>query len=74
MIKRQMPFQKAILMTPSKDFHTKIIDPKNIHTVFPQKGKKIVFTNGCFDLLHSGHVTYLQQAHQYRPKARLMKT
>ncbi|MEP0912802.1 D-glycero-beta-D-manno-heptose 1-phosphate adenylyltransferase [Leptolyngbya sp. GB1-A1] len=25
-------------------------------------GKRIVFTNGCFDLLHSGHVTYLQQA------------
>lgn len=26
------------------------------------KGKKIVFTNGCFDLLHIGHVRYLQQA------------
>lgn len=26
------------------------------------KGKKIVFTNGCFDILHRGHVTYLQQA------------
>lgn len=25
-------------------------------------GKKIVFTNGCFDILHAGHVTYLQQA------------
>src|SRR6218665_3947598 len=25
-------------------------------------GKKVVFTNGCFDLLHSGHVTYLEQA------------
>lgn len=25
-------------------------------------GKTIVFTNGCFDLLHSGHVTYLEQA------------
>lgn len=24
--------------------------------------KKIVFTNGCFDLLHIGHVKYLQQA------------
>jgi D-beta-D-heptose 7-phosphate kinase/D-beta-D-heptose 1-phosphate adenosyltransferase len=27
-----------------------------------QKGKKIVFTNGCFDILHRGHVTYLNQA------------
>ena len=26
------------------------------------QGKKIVFTNGCFDLLHVGHVRYLQQA------------
>jgi D-beta-D-heptose 7-phosphate kinase/D-beta-D-heptose 1-phosphate adenosyltransferase len=25
-------------------------------------GQSIVFTNGCFDLLHSGHVTYLEQA------------
>jgi D-beta-D-heptose 7-phosphate kinase/D-beta-D-heptose 1-phosphate adenosyltransferase len=25
-------------------------------------GKKIVFTNGCFDILHLGHVTYLAQA------------
>ena len=25
-------------------------------------GKKVVFTNGCFDLLHLGHVDYLEQA------------
>ncbi|PLX41990.1 MAG: D-glycero-beta-D-manno-heptose 1-phosphate adenylyltransferase, partial [Deltaproteobacteria bacterium] len=25
-------------------------------------GKKIVFTNGCFDLIHPGHVTYLAEA------------
>jgi len=25
-------------------------------------GKKIVFTNGCFDILHKGHVMYLEQA------------
>lgn len=25
-------------------------------------GKKIVFTNGCFDILHPGHVDYLSQA------------
>ena len=27
-------------------------------------GKTIVFTNGCFDILHRGHVTYLNQAKQ----------
>ena len=26
------------------------------------KKKKIVFTNGCFDILHKGHVTYLRRA------------
>lgn len=26
------------------------------------KGKRIVFTNGCFDILHSGHVRYLNEA------------
>lgn len=27
-------------------------------------GKKLVFTNGCFDLLHIGHVRYLQAARE----------
>jgi rfaE bifunctional protein nucleotidyltransferase chain/domain len=26
------------------------------------QGQKVVFTNGCFDLLHPGHVAYLEQA------------
>ena len=28
------------------------------------RGEQIVFTNGCFDLLHAGHVTYLERAAQ----------
>ena len=28
------------------------------------RGERIVFTNGCFDLLHAGHVTYLERARQ----------
>jgi len=27
-----------------------------------EEGKRIVFTNGCFDILHSGHALYLQEA------------
>ncbi len=27
-----------------------------------RKDKKVVFTNGCFDLIHAGHVDYLQKA------------
>jgi D-beta-D-heptose 7-phosphate kinase/D-beta-D-heptose 1-phosphate adenosyltransferase len=29
------------------------------------RGKEIVFTNGCFDLLHAGHVSYLEEAKCY---------
>lgn len=27
-----------------------------------QQGDKIIFTNGCFDILHAGHVKYLQES------------
>jgi len=29
---------------------------------FQKDGDRVVFTNGCFDILHSGHVRYLEQA------------
>ena len=29
---------------------------------FERQGRRLVFTNGCFDLLHVGHVRYLQAA------------
>ncbi|MCX7914435.1 MAG: D-glycero-beta-D-manno-heptose 1-phosphate adenylyltransferase [Thermodesulfovibrionales bacterium] len=29
------------------------------------QGKKIVFTNGCFDILHIGHVRYLKEAKKF---------
>lgn len=29
-----------------------------------RKGRKVVFTNGCFDILHVGHVRYLQEARE----------
>ena len=43
----------------------KIIDINDIEpllTYWKFKNKKIVFTNGCFDILHRGHVEYLVQA------------
>ena len=30
--------------------------------VFKQRGKLVVFTNGCFDILHYGHIKYLEDA------------
>ena len=35
---------------------------KNRIERYKQQGKKIVFTNGCFDILHIGHLRYLKQA------------
>ena len=31
-------------------------------TAAKARGERVIMTNGCFDLLHAGHVTYLQQA------------
>ena len=31
-------------------------------TIWHFQGKKIVFTNGCFDILHLGHIDYLSKA------------
>lgn len=33
-----------------------------------RKGEKVVMTNGCFDILHAGHVSYLQNASQLGDK------
>ncbi len=35
---------------------------KNIINRLKYRGKKIVFTNGCFDILHYGHIKYLEDA------------
>ncbi len=35
---------------------------KEIRERFRSEGKKVVFTNGCFDILHQGHVDYLNKA------------
>ena len=50
-------------------FHSRlqsqIADAKNASAIIAQQrvtGKKIVFTNGVFDILHPGHVDYLSQA------------
>ncbi|HMT03652.1 MAG TPA: D-glycero-beta-D-manno-heptose 1-phosphate adenylyltransferase [Burkholderiales bacterium] len=46
------------------NFEDKIIEPyvitENLSLI--KKKSPIVFTNGCFDILHRGHVTYLAQA------------
>lgn len=40
----------------------KLRELKKIVNNLKKEGKKIVFTNGCFDILHIGHVRYLEKA------------
>ena len=38
---------------------------KKIRKALKESGKKVVFTNGCFDLIHAGHVDYLSKAKEF---------
>jgi rfaE bifunctional protein nucleotidyltransferase chain/domain len=44
------------------DFENKLCAPNDVATRVVQLKRAIVFTNGVFDILHRGHVTYLAQA------------
>ncbi|WP_369583524.1 adenylyltransferase/cytidyltransferase family protein [Kingella oralis] len=43
-------------------FEQKIVAPEQLSAALAQLPRPLVFTNGCFDILHRGHVTYLAQA------------
>lgn len=45
-----------------KNSLTELSDFLKVRENFKKEGKKIVFTNGCFDILHAGHVDYLVKA------------
>ena len=41
----------------------KILTSESLARLLKKRGhKRVVFTNGCFDILHAGHVSYLEQA------------
>jgi len=44
------------------DFERKMCAPDRLATQLTALPRPLVFTNGCFDILHRGHVTYLAQA------------
>ena len=43
-------------------FESKCCEPEDLAAHIVKLPRPLVFTNGCFDLLHRGHVTYLAQA------------
>lgn len=49
-------------MTSAPLFENKIGTPGNLAERVAALPRPLVFTNGCFDILHRGHVTYLTQA------------
>lgn len=46
------------------EFERKIVAPEKLSERLLALPRPLVFTNGCFDILHRGHVTYLAQARQ----------
>ena len=57
---------EASLHKSTSDAHIKSFeDIQTLVKRYRENGKKIVFTNGCFDILHVGHVKYLQVAKSF---------
>ncbi|MCC7182508.1 MAG: D-glycero-beta-D-manno-heptose 1-phosphate adenylyltransferase [Rhodocyclaceae bacterium] len=50
------------MATASPDFEAKICPPEQLIERAARLPRPLVFTNGCFDILHRGHVTYLAEA------------
>ncbi|MCD0495213.1 D-glycero-beta-D-manno-heptose 1-phosphate adenylyltransferase [Chromobacterium violaceum] len=50
------------MIYPSPSFEDKICPPERLAERLAALPRPLVFTNGCFDILHRGHVTYLAQA------------
>ncbi len=51
-----------LLEIVSKSLYSDLQDMKKIRVHWQESNKRVVFTNGCFDLLHLGHLAYLSQA------------
>ena len=49
-------------MSSTPAFEAKLSAPDTLATHIASLPRPLVFTNGCFDILHRGHVTYLAQA------------
>ena len=53
------------LMNSVNDDDNKIVSIKTLLVIIDDlrsKGRRIIFTNGCFDILHKGHITYMKEA------------
>jgi len=57
---------ESSLNKSTSDSHIKTLEEiELLSEELKKRGKKVVFTNGCFDILHVGHVKYLEEAKSY---------
>ncbi len=57
---------ESSLNKSTSDSHIKTLEEiEALSAELKKRGKKVVFTNGCFDILHVGHVKYLEKAKSY---------
>ena len=57
---------ESSLNKSTSDEHIKTLDEITLLSKeLKARDKKIIFTNGCFDILHAGHVRYLETAKSY---------
>lgn len=65
LVKTRQLFTAVAANPYSSADRNKIMDLADLRGViekYHQLGRRVVFTNGCFDILHQGHVTYLEEA------------
>jgi D-beta-D-heptose 7-phosphate kinase/D-beta-D-heptose 1-phosphate adenosyltransferase len=65
---RRSELLQALLTEQALDLSNKVCDRASLVQKVQRwraQGERVVFTNGCFDLLHTGHVTYLDRARRH---------
>jgi D-beta-D-heptose 7-phosphate kinase/D-beta-D-heptose 1-phosphate adenosyltransferase len=55
-------YERTLHQTPTQKRIKSFDEIEAIAKAAKESGKRVVFTNGCFDILHLGHVKYLQKA------------
>ncbi len=51
-----------VALPPHDERIVDLVQVQRLCNIWRMKGDRIVFTNGCFDILHRGHVEYLHEA------------